>query len=122
MADIGHRPGEAAPDHEPAENALQAARQLESLANEARSLAAGIIINPAGYSHTSIALMDALLASDLPVVEVHLSNVFRREAFRHHSYVSPVAKGVICGFGAHGYLLALDALARLIDADMNDGN
>ena len=71
----------------------------------------GIIINPAGLSHTSVALMDALLSVKLPVIEVHLSNIFRREEFRHHSYVSSVAKGVICGLGAAGYRLALIAVA-----------
>jgi 3-dehydroquinate dehydratase-2 len=89
---------------------------------QARGEHDGIILNAGAYTHTSIAIMDALSVAELPVVEVHLSNVFRREAFRHHSYVSPVAKGVICGFGAHGYLLALDALARLIDADLSNGN
>lgn len=80
----------------------------------ARKTAAGIIINAGAYSHTSIAILDALLASDLPVVEVHLSNLFKREEFRHHSYVSRVAKGLICGFGAHGYELAVDAMADIL--------
>jgi 3-dehydroquinate dehydratase-2 len=74
----------------------------------------GIIVNAAGYTHTSVALLDALLASGLPVIEVHLSNIFRREEFRHHSYVSRAAKGVICGFGLKGYLMALDAMAQLV--------
>lgn len=75
----------------------------------------GIVINAAAYTHTSVAIHDALRLAQLPVIEVHLSNVFAREAFRHHSYVSPVARGVICGLGGHGYLLALDAIARLIE-------
>jgi 3-dehydroquinate dehydratase-2 len=75
----------------------------------------GIVINAAAYTHTSVAIHDALRLAQLPVVEVHLSNIFAREPFRHHSYVSPVARGVICGFGGHGYLLALDAIARLIE-------
>ena len=96
--------------------------ELVSWIQQARGEHDGIILNAGAYTHTSIAIMDALSVAELPVIEVHLSNVFRREAFRHHSYVSPVAKGVICGFGAHGYLLALDALARLIDADLSNGN
>lgn len=78
---------------------------------EARANAAAIVINPAGYTHSSVAIMDALLAVDIPVVEVHLSNIHKREPFRHHSYVSRAALGIICGFGAKGYELALDALA-----------
>lgn len=77
----------------------------------------GIVINPAAYTHTSIAIMDALILTGLPVVEVHLSNIFRREPFRRRSYVSPAARGVICGFGAHGYLLAIDAMARLLERE-----
>lgn len=68
-----------------------------------------ILINPAAFTHTSIALRDALLASDIPFIEVHLSNVFSREAFRHHSYFSDIAQGVICGLGSTGYDLALQA-------------
>ena len=83
---------------------------------EARGTAAGIIINAAAYTHSSIAILDALAASELPVVEVHLSNIFRREPFRHHSYVSRAASGVICGFGGFGYSLAVDAIARLIES------
>ncbi|MBF0427928.1 MAG: type II 3-dehydroquinate dehydratase [Magnetococcales bacterium] len=68
-----------------------------------------IIINPAAYTHTSVAIRDALLAVSIPVIEVHLSNIHRREAFRHHSYISDIAEGVIAGLGADGYLYALDA-------------
>jgi 3-dehydroquinate dehydratase-2 len=75
---------------------------------------AGIIINPAAYTHTSIAIMDALNQTACPVIEIHLSNIFQRESFRHHSYISPTAKGIICGFGGHGYLLALEAVAQLL--------
>lgn len=77
---------------------------------------AGILINPAGLTHTSVALRDALVASGLPVVEVHLSNVFARESFRHHSYVSPIALGVISGLGAAGYRLGLEGLASHLAA------
>jgi 3-dehydroquinate dehydratase-2 len=79
---------------------------------DARKTADGILINPAAYSHTSVAIHDALRAVSLPVAEVHLTNIHQREAFRHHSYVSSVAFGVICGFGSLGYKLALEALAE----------
>jgi 3-dehydroquinate dehydratase-2 len=82
---------------------------------EARTKSAGLIINGGAYSHTSLALHDALRALDKPVVEVHLSNPFAREEFRHHSRLSPVAKGVIVGFGAQSYVLAVDALASLLE-------
>ena len=73
-----------------------------------------ILINPAAFTHTSVALRDALLAVDIPLIEVHLSNVHKREAFRHHSYFSDVAQGVICGFGATSYDLALRAAFQLL--------
>jgi 3-dehydroquinate dehydratase-2 len=81
---------------------------------EARGKAGGIVLNAGSLTHTSIGLLDALSAAELPVIEVHLSNIFRRESFRQHSYVSLAAKGVICGLGAKGYELALEAMADLI--------
>lgn len=88
--------------------------ELITWVQQARDGHIAIIINAAGYSHTSVALMDALKSCGVPVVEVHLSNVYQRESFRHHSYISQAAEGVIAGFGAQGYLLALDALAMLL--------
>ena len=88
--------------------------ELIGWVQDCRGRAAGIVINPAGYSHTSVALMDALLAVELPVIEVHLSNIHRREEFRSHSYVSRAATGVICGLGMRGYALALTAMAELL--------
>jgi 3-dehydroquinate dehydratase-2 len=85
--------------------------------HEARAgKAVGLVINPGGYTHTSIALLDAILASDMPTVEVHVSNIHARESFRGHSYVSKGAKAVICGFGIQGYALAVTGLAALIEA------
>lgn len=86
---------------------------------EARGKAAGMIINAAGYTHTSVALMDALLSLDIPVIEVHLSNIHKREPFRHHSYVARAATGMICGLGAKGYELALEALAERLQSGHN---
>ena len=88
--------------------------QLVDWIHEARQMADGIILNAGAYSHSSIAILDALNAASVPTVEVHLSNIFRREEFRHNSYVSRAARGVICGFGGHGYELALAAMARLL--------
>ena len=92
-----------------------AEHQLIDWIHEARERAAGIVINPAAYTHTSVAILDALSACEFPIIEVHISNVHRREAFRHHSYVSLAATGVIAGFGTQGYTLALQRLARLLD-------
>ncbi len=83
--------------------------------HEARDIAGGIVINPAAFTHTSVAILDALNTFDAPVIEIHISNVHKREAFRHHSFVSGRADGVIAGFGTQGYTLALRRVARLID-------
>jgi len=90
--------------------------ELVTWVQQARDKAQGIILNAGAYSHTSIALLDALQAAELPVIEVHLSNIFRREPYRQHSYMSIAAKGVICGLGAKGYELALEAMAELLAA------
>ncbi len=81
----------------------------------AREVAGGIVINPAAFTHTSVAILDALNTFDAPVIEIHISNVHKREEFRHHSFVSLRADGVIAGFGTQGYVLALRRIARLID-------
>lgn len=93
---------------------------IVSLIGENVDWADGIIINPAAYTHTSVAIRDALSAVSLPVVEVHLSNVFRREEFRHHSYISPVAVGVISGFGPESYYLALRAIVNILNKEKED--
>lgn len=90
--------------------------ELVNWIHEAKNKASGIIINAGAYTHTSVALHDALKAVGLPAIEVHLSNVYKRESFRHHSYLSPAAHGVICGFGAQSYELALDGLSGVLNA------
>ena len=81
---------------------------------DSKNSCSGIIINAGGFSHTSVAILDALLSVDLPKIEVHLSNLFKREEFRHHSYISKGVNGVICGFGPTSYLLAVDGMINLI--------
>jgi 3-dehydroquinate dehydratase-2 len=85
--------------------------ELVTWIQEARGRAQAVILNAGAYTHTSVAIPDALRAVALPVWEVHLSNIYKREPFRHHSYVSPIAEGVICGLGPRGYLAALEAAA-----------
>ncbi len=82
--------------------------------HEARDEASAVILNAGALTHTSVALLDALLALEIPVIEVHLSNLWKREKFRHTSYVSPAATGVICGLGAQGYVRAIDALQEIL--------
>ena len=89
--------------------------ELIDWVQEARTEASALILNPAGYGHTSVALLDALKALGIPVVECHLSNPQQREAFRHHSYVSLAAKGIVAGFGAYGYELALSAALSVVE-------
>ncbi len=89
--------------------------ELVDWVQQARTEADLIIVNAGAYTHTSVALLDALMACDLPVIEVHLSNIHQREEFRHHSYVSKAAVGMICGFGGYGYEMALDAAARILN-------
>lgn len=83
--------------------------------HESREIAGGIVINPAAFTHTSVAILDALNTCEFPIIEIHISNVHKREEFRHHSFVSAIASGVIAGFGTQGYQLALQRMARLID-------
>ena len=91
---------------------------IEAIQNASRSYS-GIIINAGGYSHTSIALMDALKSYSQPIIEVHMSNIYAREKFRHESYISRVASGCICGFGALGYELAVYSIIKLIEQKIN---
>ena len=100
---------------------LQSNREYELIdwIHEARETAGGIVINPAAFTHTSVAILDALNTFDGPVIEIHISNIHKREAFRHHSYVSGRADGVIAGFGTQGYTLAMRRIAALIDKGAN---
>ena len=91
--------------------------ELVTWIQEGRTDCAAIVINAAGYTHTSVAIMDALQACDIPVIELHLSNIHRREDFRRHSYVSRAATGMICGFGSHGYELAIEAAAKFVGSE-----
>jgi 3-dehydroquinate dehydratase-2 len=89
---------------------------VDSIQEAGAESAAGVVINAGAYTHTSVAIRDAIAAIAVPVVEVHISNIFARERFRHHSHVAPVAKASLCGFGVDGYALAIDGLAALIGA------
>ena len=91
--------------------------QLVDWIQEASREGAGLIVNAGAYTHTSVAMLDALLAAQVPCVEVHLSNIFRREEFRHQSFISRGSVGVVCGFGVKGYELAVEALADRLEAD-----
>lgn len=95
--------------------------ELVTWIQDARTAASGIILNAGALTHTSIAVLDALQAAEVPIIEVHLSNIFRREAFRHQSYVSMAANGVICGLGAKGYELAIEAMSNLIKNTKSGG-
>jgi 3-dehydroquinate dehydratase-2 len=89
--------------------------ELVTFIQEAREEVSGLIINAGAYTHTSIAILDALKMLDVPVIEVHITNIQKREEYRRHSYVAQAATGTICGFGGHGYILALDAMRALLE-------
>ena len=89
---------------------------VDSIHEAGAKKAAGIVINAGAYTHTSVAIRDAIAAIEVPVIEVHISNIFARESFRHHSHIAPVAKASLCGFGIEGYALAIEGLAAMIDA------
>lgn len=89
--------------------------ELIELIHDARKKSDGLIINPAGYTHTSVAIYDALLLLNIPVIEVHISNIYRREKFRHSSYISMAADSVISGFGIDGYIFALESIIKTIE-------
>ena len=88
--------------------------EIVTIIQKAKGIFDGIIINAAGYTHTSVAILDALLAIKLPVVEVHITNIYNREEFRSKSLMSKAAKGIICGFGVNGYIMALDSMKKLL--------
>lgn len=114
LAALQTRCEDAAATHGAAVKFLQSNHEGEIIEwlHAARKDSAGIILNAGGYTHTSVAIHDALKTVQVPVIEVHLSNIFAREPFRHHSYISPLAKGVICGLGPVGYELAIAALLQ----------
>jgi len=118
MADVEAACRDVATKHGLGLAALQSNREHELIEriHEARADAAGIVINPGAFTHTSIAILDALHAFEGPVVEVHISNIHKREAFRHHSYVSQRADAVIAGAGVQGYVFAVERIARLLGA------
>lgn len=91
--------------------------ELVTWIQEARARSCGIVLNAGAYTHTSIALHDALKAADMPAVEVHLSNVHKREEFRHHSVIAAAVSGVICGFGSHSYVLGIEAISAIVHAN-----
>ena len=88
--------------------------EIVTIIQKAKGIFDGIIINAAGYTHTSVAILDALLAIKLPVIEVHITNIYNREDFRSKSLISKAAKGIICGFGVNGYIMALDSMKELL--------
>ena len=88
--------------------------EIVTIIQKAKGIFDGIIINAAGYTHTSVAILDALLAIKLPVIEVHITNIYNREEFRSKSLISKAAKGIICGFGVNGYIMALDSMKKLL--------
>ena len=88
--------------------------EIVTIIQKAKGIFDGIIINAAGYTHTSVAILDALLAVKLPVIEVHITNIYNREEFRSKSLISKAAKGIICGFGINGYIMALDSMKELL--------
>ena len=118
LADIAAMAARRAEEHGLALTCRQTNHEGELIdwVQEARTAAVAVILNAGGLSHTSVSLLDAVRALDIPVIEVHLSNPYARESYRRHSYVSEAASGIICGLGATGYLLAVDAVAALLKA------
>ena len=124
LADINEQVAQVAAEagHELAARQSNAEHELVDFIHAAEAEGVDyIVINPAAFTHTSVALRDAMLGSGIPFIEVHLSNVFKRENFRHKSYFSDIATGVISGLGAQGYVAAVDAAIRIVEADSSGG-